>query len=84
MPINGPVPPQRRISERGKARLRTAARMLKLRGPCDADSEDFAAILAAIDRLDQQRRAELRGLVDWVEAYERQERANGAQRESGQ
>jgi hypothetical protein len=36
MPSNGPVPPQRRISERGKARLRMAAGLLKLRGPCDA------------------------------------------------
>lgn len=74
MPSNGPVPPQRRISERGKARLRMAARLLMLRGACDADDEAFAAILAAIDRLGQERRAELRGLVDWVEAYERQER----------
>lgn len=84
MPSNGPVPLPRRISERGKARLRMAAGLLKLRGPCDAEGEDFAAILKAIDRLGQGRRAELRGLVDWVEAYERQERGNGAQRESDQ
>lgn len=65
--------PQRRISERGKARLRIAAALLRLQGLGDADDLGFGAILQAIDRLGDARRAQLRSLVDWVEAYEMQE-----------
>lgn len=64
-----------RIGKRGKARLMIAARLLRLR-PTQVGDETvyFEVVLAAIGRLGEARREELREQVDWVEAYEIQER----------
>ena len=67
--------PSRRIGKRGKARLMIAARLLRL-SPTQQEDEPvfFEVVLAAIGRLSEARRAALRDQVDWVEAYEIQER----------
>ena len=67
--------PLRRIGKRGKERLAIAARLLRL-GPAQQRDEHTynEVVLAAIGQLSEERRAELRSQVDWVEAYEAQER----------
>lgn len=65
----------RRIGKRGKARLMIAARLLRLSPTQVGDEAVYCeVVLAAIGRLSEARRAALRDQVDWVEAYENQER----------
>jgi len=69
----------RRYSERAQTRLHIAARLLAklgLRGltPERYGEAFFDRVLEVIGALSPQRREELRGYVDWVEAYERAER----------
>ena len=75
MPLVGP--PSQRFSDRAKARLRIAAVLLGRRGLSpEACGEDFCArVLEVIGSLDPKKRNRLREHVDWVEDYERVERA---------
>ena len=68
------------LSTRAKARLRAARQLLEAdpvrfglsRGwRLAAPTAPYDAIQAAISTLTQPARADLRGLVDWVEEYER-------------
>jgi hypothetical protein len=63
---------QRRISRRGQQRLRIAARLLLRAVPSEVTTDDdwCGRVLMRIDCLPENRRAHLRDLVDWVEAYE--------------
>lgn len=72
------------LSERAKRRLRLARRLLQAepqhfglaRGwKLDAPKGPYEAIQAAIEGLSPQAKADLRGLVDWLEDYERAEAA---------
>lgn len=62
------------ISDKGKHRLRIAARFLRQRG-FRFDSADFyQQVIKTIAGLDQVSQEHLRGLVDWIEEYEISER----------
>ena len=63
------------LSERGKLRLRIAAGLLrgmgrKLSFPREQFYDEIQAVLSALPAPEQ---AELKGLVDWVESYDRAE-----------
>jgi len=62
-------------SERARRRLRIAAGLLQLNDlSVDRLGEGFCpAVLSVIHALDEPRQEQLRGLVDWVEAYELEE-----------
>jgi len=58
------------ISEKGKHRLRIAARFLRQEGH-RFDSDDFyKEVINAIRSLNEKAQCELRVRVDWVEGYE--------------
>ena len=65
------------LSRRAIARLRIAAALMHMRrGELEVGDERAARqVLDIIDRLTPTSRDRLRGLVDWVEAYERAEQA---------
>ncbi len=67
--------PPRPLGSRALTRLRIAATLM--RWPLSAATDDDFArrVLETIGRLDGRRRERLRGLVDWVEAYEQAEQA---------
>jgi hypothetical protein len=58
-------PVERRVGARGQQRLEIAKRLMKW--PDDAD------VMERIEALTVEEREHLRGLVDWVEEYERHE-----------
>lgn len=61
------------LSERAKLRLRLAAGLLRSKGTrleCPRD-QFYDHIQAAIAALPQPEHDQLRGLVDWLEEYER-------------
>ncbi len=62
------------ISEQGKRRLRIAARFLRGTGHRFKDGNFYDSVLDAIQQLSEEKREELRSLVDWVEEYELAER----------
>ena len=63
----------RKISDRGKYRLRLAARFLRQNGHQFKKGEFYMEVLARITELDPTTREYLKGIVDWVEEYETEE-----------
>lgn len=61
---------QSTISDRGKRRLRIAAKMLRNEG-VKLDGENFYdVVITTISDLDEKRKREIKSLVDWIEEYE--------------
>jgi hypothetical protein len=58
------------ISDRGKHRLRIAARFLRQRGFHFNGDNFYLLVINSLIELDQETQAQLRGVVDWVEQYE--------------
>lgn len=59
-----------RISERGKRRLRIAARFLRKEGHRFNSENFYEAVLAAIKNLDEDKQLALQEQIDWLEEYE--------------
>lgn len=62
------------ISDRGKYRLRLAARFLRQEGHRFDGANFYTMVIKAISGLDQEAHEHLRGLIDWIEEYEISER----------
>lgn len=62
------------ISDRGKHRLRLAARFLRQKGHRFDGANFYTTVIKAIGGLDQEVHEHLRGLVNWIEEYEISER----------
>ena len=62
------------ISDRGKHRLRLAARFLRQEEHRFDGANFYTMVIKAISGLDQEVQEHLRGLVDWIEEYEISER----------
>lgn len=76
MSADAPVP-EPRLSERAKLRLRLAARVLRGRGHVFNVPRDqfYPTIIAVLNGLSPQEQADVKGLIDWDEDYERAEQA---------
>lgn len=59
-----------KISERGKHRLRIAARFLRLGGHRFNDGNFYASVIHTINQLDGKTCDELHLRINWAEAYE--------------
>jgi hypothetical protein len=69
-------PPGRGYGRRARARLRIAARLLRLAVNATPESDEHCSrVLARIRQLSVERQDALRALVDWVESYEATEAA---------
>lgn len=58
------------ISERGKHRLRIAARFLRQSGMRFEGENFYSMVIDSISKLSQDEQVGLRGLIDWLEGYE--------------
>jgi len=58
------------ISDKGKHRLRIAARFLRQEGHRFDGDNFYDEVINAIRSLNEKTQCELRGRVDWVEGYE--------------
>jgi len=58
------------LSERGKLRLRIAARLLRQMGRRFRDADFYRCVLVEIRSLDEERQQHLRDMVDWLDVYE--------------
>lgn len=78
-PAPAPIAGQQ-LSERGKLRLRIAAGLLRAEGVrFDVPRDQFyETIQRVLSDLDPERQARLKGLVDWVEDYDRHDAASQA------
>lgn len=64
----------RRLSHRAKHRLRIAARLLRQQGNKFHEGNFYEQVLQALSKINTTAKEQLRGLVDWVEEYELEEK----------
>lgn len=61
------------ISERGKHRLRIAARFLRQSGQRFEGDNFYSMVIKSISKLNPEEQDRLRSLADWLEEYEQTE-----------
>lgn len=64
---------KKKISDRGKHRLRIAARFLRKEGHQFNQSNFYQAVITATQTIGEENRRQLQELVDWLEKYELEE-----------
>ena len=62
-----------KISDRGKHRLRIAARFLRQEGHQFNQGNFYQAVIGAIQTIGEENRRQLQELVNWLEEYELEE-----------
>jgi len=70
MNVNDYTQGSTKISERGKRRLRIAARFLRKEGYRFNSENFYEAVLAAIRTQNEDKRLALQEQIDWLEEYE--------------